>query len=121
MDNWASSGWVWFALALVNAGLAEQKNRSRLSWFLVSLLIGPLATAAIVVWAPADPVGQTPFRPFSDRHARISLLALLGLFVALLFAITAGIAREPWYLAGSVSAVGFSVWLFFRGKRTSPE
>ena len=51
----------------------------------------------------------------------ISLLILLALFVALLFALAAGIARQPWYLSGSVSAVGFSVWLFFRGKRTSPE
>ena len=31
-------------LALINAGLAEQKGRSRLIWFLVSLIAGPLAT-----------------------------------------------------------------------------
>lgn len=40
----------WGTLALVNAGLAQSKGRSGLRWFLVSLLIGPLATALIVVW-----------------------------------------------------------------------
>ena len=36
-------------LALINAGLAEQKGRSRLVWFLLSLVLGPLATLLIVV------------------------------------------------------------------------
>ncbi len=36
-------------LALINAGLAEQKGRSRLIWFLISLITGPLATLLIVV------------------------------------------------------------------------
>jgi len=40
----------WFTLALVNAGLAENKNRSRSFWFSLSLLIGPIATLFIVVW-----------------------------------------------------------------------
>ena len=36
-------------LALINAGLTETKNRSRLGWFLLSLILGPLATLLIVV------------------------------------------------------------------------
>ena len=39
----------WFTLATINAGLAQGKNRSGLSWFIVSLLLGPLATLLIVV------------------------------------------------------------------------
>ena len=39
----------WFTLSLINAGLAESKGRSRLIWWLVSLLIGPIATFLIVV------------------------------------------------------------------------
>jgi hypothetical protein len=39
----------WGTLALINAGLAQGKNRSGLSWFLLSLLLGPLATLALVV------------------------------------------------------------------------
>ncbi|WP_170138813.1 hypothetical protein [Oceanobacillus chungangensis] len=34
----------WGTLALINAGLAQGKNRSGLNWFLISLFIGPLAT-----------------------------------------------------------------------------
>lgn len=39
----------WGTLALINAGLAQGKNRSGLAWFLISLLFGPLATLLIVV------------------------------------------------------------------------
>lgn len=42
-------GGAWFAIALINAGLAEQKNRSRLAWFFISGFIGPFATLLIVV------------------------------------------------------------------------
>ena len=39
----------WGTLMLINAGLAQGKNRSGLAWFLLSLLFGPLATLLIVV------------------------------------------------------------------------
>ena len=39
----------WGTLALVNAGLAQTKHRSRLGWFLGSLLLGPVATLLIVL------------------------------------------------------------------------
>lgn len=39
----------WGTLALINAGLAQSKGRSRLAWFLGSLLFGPIATFLIVV------------------------------------------------------------------------
>jgi hypothetical protein len=42
----------WGTLALINAGLAQGKNRSGLNWFLLSLLLGPLATFFIVVLDP---------------------------------------------------------------------
>lgn len=34
----------WGTLALINAGLAQGKNRSGLNWFILSLFIGPFAT-----------------------------------------------------------------------------
>ncbi|MEY4484029.1 MAG: hypothetical protein RL693_1481 [Verrucomicrobiota bacterium] len=40
----------WGSLALINAGLAQAKNRSGLAWFLLSLLLGPIATFLIVVF-----------------------------------------------------------------------
>jgi hypothetical protein len=39
----------WGTLALINAGLAQSKHRSGLIWFLLSLLLGPIATLLIVV------------------------------------------------------------------------
>ena len=39
----------WGTLALINAGLAQAKNRSGLAWFLVSLLLGPIATFFLVL------------------------------------------------------------------------
>lgn len=39
----------WTTLALINAGLAQSKGRSGLVWFLLSLLLGPIATFLIVI------------------------------------------------------------------------
>ena len=39
----------WGTLALINAALAQGKNRSGLLWFLLSLLFGPLATLLLVL------------------------------------------------------------------------
>jgi len=40
----------WGTLALINAGLAQGKNRSGLAWFLLSLLAGPIATFVLVAF-----------------------------------------------------------------------
>jgi len=37
-------------LALVNAGLAQSKNRSGLGWFFASLFLGPIATFVLVAF-----------------------------------------------------------------------
>jgi hypothetical protein len=39
----------WGTLALVNAGLAQTKNRSGLAWWFISLFLGPIATLIIVL------------------------------------------------------------------------
>ena len=39
----------WGTLALINAGLAQGKNRNGLLWFLLSLLLGPIATLVLVL------------------------------------------------------------------------
>jgi len=38
----------WGTLALINAGLAQGKNRTGLNWFLLSLLLGPIATLILL-------------------------------------------------------------------------
>ena len=41
--------WVWVVLAVINAGLAQGKGRLGAPWFLISLLLGPVATIAVVL------------------------------------------------------------------------
>jgi len=45
----------WGTLALVNAGLAQGKNRSGVNWFLLSLLLGPIATLILVAFCEKLP------------------------------------------------------------------
>jgi hypothetical protein len=45
----------WGTLALLNAGIAQAKNRSGLNWFLLSLLLGPIATFLLVAFFPKLP------------------------------------------------------------------
>lgn len=71
MNEYVSTALFWFTLACITAGLAEQKGRSRWTWFLLSLLLGPLAIALVVVWdPPANPVGR-----FADSARAASLPA----------------------------------------------
>ncbi|MEY9972774.1 hypothetical protein ABH966_003150 [Lysinibacillus sp. RC46] len=46
MDNQYVVGWG--TLALINAALAQGKNRTGFNWFLLSLLLGPLATLILL-------------------------------------------------------------------------
>lgn len=54
MEHASSGGFAvgWFTLALINAGLAQSKGRGGLNWWLLSLLLGPIATLLIVVMEP---------------------------------------------------------------------
>ena len=49
----------WGTLALINAGLAQSKGRSRMAWFLASMLLGPLATFIIVITDDTAPKAIT--------------------------------------------------------------
>ena len=39
----------WLILALVNSGLAQSKNKDGFAWFILSIIVGPLATLLIVI------------------------------------------------------------------------
>ena len=119
-NDWWLNGGGWFVLALVNAGLAEQKNRSRWTWFVVSLLLGPVATFLIVVWEPVTepPLElRNPFERADGRYLTLALLALVVTAGAVLFAV----AGQAWYmwLASGVGAVALVVFLMlFQRART---
>lgn len=46
MENEYALGWG--TLTLINAGIAQGKNRSGLNWFFISLFLGPIATFILV-------------------------------------------------------------------------
>lgn len=48
----------WGTLSLLNAGIAQSKNRSGLAWFLLSLLLGPIATFILVAFCEKLPQGS---------------------------------------------------------------
>jgi len=48
MQNQAQFFVGWGTLSLINAGLAQSKGHSGFVWWLVSLLLGPIATFVIV-------------------------------------------------------------------------
>ena len=58
----------WFTLALINAGLAQTKGRRGLTWGLLSIVLGPIATFILVVFIqpPAAPTDPTPVK-FVER------------------------------------------------------
>jgi hypothetical protein len=98
-----SSGWV--TLALVNAGLAEQKGRSRWNWFLVSIVLGPIATFFIVTWerVPARPVATPGEGPTNGLLAVGIGLAALAVVSGVVAAI--GGDTGMWILAAALAVV----------------
>ena len=72
----------WGALALINAGLAQGKGRSGLFWFVISLLLGPVATLLIVVL----PMPGVEMRPLGRAD-----WAVLGVVLAVLVVIVIGL------------------------------
>jgi hypothetical protein len=57
----------WGTLALINTGLAQGKNRSGFGWFLLSLVLGPIATLALVAFAPTLPPPSLRWVPPTGR------------------------------------------------------
>jgi hypothetical protein len=57
----------WGTLSLINAGLAQTKNRSGLFWWFASLFFGPIATFLIVAVLEPRPV----FLPKVDTGERL--------------------------------------------------
>jgi hypothetical protein len=75
----------WGALALINAGLAQGKGRPGALWFLISLLLGPIATLLIVLLprVAIDPtVNIGGWRP--RRLERLDWIVLGALVAAIL-------------------------------------
>lgn len=51
MHEYESYAVGWFALALINANIAQLKGRSGLGWFIGSLIGGPFVTFLLAIMA----------------------------------------------------------------------
>lgn len=84
-DQYVTFSAAWFTLSLINAGLAQAKGRSGLAWWLVSLLLGPIATLLIVAWPVGGGRGEA-----ATKTTQSALLIAIGIVVAVgLFAVVA--------------------------------
>ena len=72
----------WGTLALINAGLAQGKGRSGLFWFVISLLLGPLATLLIIL---------LPMPCVEARSLGRADWAVLGIVLAVLVVLVVGL------------------------------
>jgi hypothetical protein len=93
----AQSGYAvgWGALALINAGLAQGKGRSGLFWFVISLLLGPLATPLIVLL----PMPGVKARPLGRADWAV-LGIVLAVFVALVVVLLVAGTTAPSVVGG---------------------
>ena len=53
----------WGTLSLINAGLAQSKDRSGLLWWFLSLFLGPVATFLLVVFVQKETPLPPPSKP----------------------------------------------------------
>ena len=89
-DQYVTFSAAWFTLSLINAGLAQSKQRSGLAWWFISLFVGPLATLLIVAWPPGGTEATAPPGTM-DRSQAIWLgvgIIVLALVITGLFAIS---------------------------------
>ena len=67
VTSMAQYGWLWVLLAVINANIAASNRRSPIAWFLLSLAVGPIATA-ILLLRPAAPLDADSAAPPSGTN-----------------------------------------------------
>ena len=87
-NQYVSFSAAWFTLSLINAGLAQGKGRSGLSWWLLSLFLGPFATFLIVASPAVEP--GTPEGRMTRMQAVIIGAIVLVLFIGIFGVLGAG-------------------------------
>ena len=51
---------LWLTAAILAGGYARTRNRSAWTWFLLTLVLGPIAAFLLVVWPPRPEPGRAP-------------------------------------------------------------
>jgi hypothetical protein len=48
-------GAVWLTMAILAGGYARTRNRSAWTWFILTLVLGPIAAFLLVTWPVREP------------------------------------------------------------------
>jgi len=84
----------WGTLALINAAIAQSKNRRGSTWLIASLFLGPLATALLVLLPKYE---ATPERIEREQAIeRVLKIVNIALVVLIVLAIVIALARKYW-------------------------
>jgi hypothetical protein len=54
MDT-SAIGAIWLTAAILAGGYARTRNRSAWTWFLLTLVLGPIAAFLLVTWPAREP------------------------------------------------------------------
>lgn len=107
MVAWNTGAVAWLTLALINAGFAEQKNRSRWLWFLISLFVGPIATLLVVTAPYAAPRTSTPQQSRRESFWTYCVMLAVG---AVIFGYATVLSLNFFWLVG-VGVCIAAIWL----------
>jgi len=79
----------WGTLALINAAIAQSKNRSAATWLVASLLLGPVATALLVLLPKyeATPEGLERERNVEKTLKVVNIVLVLLVALVILLAL----------------------------------
>ena len=84
----------WGTLALINAAIAQFKNRRGSNWLVISLFLGPIATALLVLLPKYEP---TPQSVEQEKKVEKTLkLVNIVLVVLVTLAILVALSRKFW-------------------------
>lgn len=88
---WMGLAWMW-SLALVNAVLAQTKNRRPGEWLLYSLFLGPISTALLIMLPTVEltPEGLRQEKRFENTITGVltvvvvvAIIVMIGMYVNL--------------------------------------
>jgi hypothetical protein len=61
-------GAVWLTMAILAGGYARTRNRSAWTWFILTLVLGPIAAFLLVTWPIREPEIGRPIATTTDTH-----------------------------------------------------
>jgi len=84
----------WGTLTLINAAIAQSKNRSAAAWLIASLFLGPVATALLVLLPTHEATPETLEREKNVEKTLKVVNVVLVVLVALVILVALG--RKLW-------------------------